>query len=223
MGYTHYWHRPQMIPGTIWHRIRADVEALILPLSDQGVKLAGGLGTSTPEITNDLIRFNGVKECGHIENEEIIIPYPSADAHGIGPSETAIDGDFYGVGVTLRHRCCNGLCAYETIFLSRSLELRPSQQPDKQGLYIEHVKTAFRPFDIAVTAVLLIAKHHLRGEMCIHSNGADAQWIDARRICQTVLGYGEWFGIVEEQVIEEYPERRGVTVRTLVETHPPEL
>jgi hypothetical protein len=99
--------------------------------------------------------------------------------------------------VTVKHRCCNGQCAYETFRLEKCVP--PDQPPAKQGLYFEFVKTAFRPYDIAVTAVLLIAKRHLKNQLIIYTNGLDAQWADARRICQRVLGFGDWFGIVEDK------------------------
>jgi len=94
-------------------------------------------------------------------------------------------------------------------------------KPDENGLHGEYVKTGFRPYDLAVTAVLLVAKHHLKDQLVIHSNGADAQWADARRLCQKVLGYGDWFGIIEEKVEEE--DGREVTLRILVELEPPEI
>ena len=90
-----------------------------------------------------------------------------------------------------------------------------------------------RPYDIAITCVLLIAKHWLGNQFVVHSNGADAQWSDARRICQKVLGYGDWFGIIEEAIMEETitkagqdderPDERHVTRRTLTEYQPPEM
>ncbi len=221
MGYTHYRHRLQTIPDAVWERICRDFEKLVLPLSDMGLELAGGLGTGPPEVTDDVIRFNGLTNCGHPKNDELVIPYPSDDAHGIGPSSTAIDGDFFGGGVTVRHRCCNGSCSYETFTFEKTINLRPHSKPDKDGLYIGWVKTGFRPYDVAVTAALLIAKRHLGDRFVIHSNGADAQWADARRIWQDVLGYGDWFGIVEEQITEEWPVRREVTLRVLIEAPPP--
>lgn len=221
MGYTHYWDRPQTIPEDTWDAIRKDLEELILPLSDAGVVLAGGLGTGPPEITERVICFNGPEQCGHPPNEELVIPYPSAEAEGVGPSWTAIDGDFYGVGVTVKHRCCNGSCCFETFAFERVKQLRPGEEPDEDGLYGEYVKTGFRPYDVAVTAVLLVAKYHLKDQFVIHSNGADAQWADARRLCQKVLGYGDWFGIIEEQI--EEPDGRAVTLRVLVELQPPEM
>jgi hypothetical protein len=50
MGYTHYWHRPQTVPDALWDSISSDFGKLVLPLSDAGVVLAGGLGTGPPEI-----------------------------------------------------------------------------------------------------------------------------------------------------------------------------
>jgi len=221
MGYTHYWHRPPIIPDAAFHAIRNDFEKLILPLSDAGVALACGLGEGLPEITDDLIAFNGLDDCGHPKAEDLIIPYPSELARGVGPASTAIDGS-YGFGVRVRHRCCNGRCSFETFRLEKRLEPNTHATPDANGLFGEYVKTGFRPYDIAVTCVLLIAKRHLRDRFVVHSNGGDAQWSDARRICQQALGYGDWFGIVEERIKEEWPgaegpERREVTVRALFE------
>ena len=223
MGYSHYWRRPEIIPFETFRHIRCDFERLILPLSDAGVQLADAFGGGIPEITDDLIRFNGPILCGHPSNEDVVIPYPSEDAQGVGPNVNAIDGDYYGFGVTLRHRCCNGRCACETFTFERRKTLRDRQILVENGLCCEWVKTAFRPYDIAVTAALLIAKHYLKDQMVIHSNGADPQWLDARRICQRVLRYGDWFGIVLHEIEERSPDGdlRAVTRRVLEEVHPP--
>ncbi len=124
-----------------------------------------------------------------------------------------------GLGVTVKHRCCNGSCCFETFTFEKSIDVA-DKEPDEDGLYIEYVKTGFRPYDISVTCALLIAKHYLGSQLVVHSNGADAQWSDARRICQEFLGYGDWFGIIEEPVIEE---EREVNLRNLVEYKPLEI
>ena len=222
MGYTHYWHRPPAISEAVWGRIRSDFERLILPLSDAGIELAGGLGIGPPEITHERIWFNGPEQCGHPLNEDLIIPYPSPEAEGVGPASTAIEGDFYGVGVTVRHRCCNGSCSFETFSFERLKQVRPYDEADENGLYGEYVKTGFRPYDIAVTALLLISKHYVRHQFVVHSDGADAQWSDARRICQRVLGYGDWFGIIEEKITDQ-PGDRAVNLRVLVESEAPQV
>ena len=229
MGYTHYWQRPRVIPDAFFRPIKNDFEKLILPLSDAGIELAGGLGEGIPEITDDVIRFNGLNECGHTPTDDLVIPYPSEHAHGIGPSSTAIDGSFHQLGVTVRHRCCNGRCSYESFCLAKCKEVRLDETLETNGLYCEHIKTGFRPYDIAVTSVLLIAKHHLRDQFVVHSNGGEAQWSDAKRLCQRELGYGDWFGIVEDRIEERWPGAEGsavlreVLLRTLVEVEPPKL
>ena len=60
----------------------------------------------------------------------------------------------------------------------------------------------------------------------VHSNGADSQWSDAKGFCQQILGYGGWFGIIEERIEEKWPgvdnstESREVLLRTLEEIEP---
>jgi hypothetical protein len=87
------WHRPGVITPNLFHAIQVDFERLILPLMDAGVELAGGLGEGPPEITDQAIRFNGLNECGHPKNEEIVIPYPSDRAEGIDEDPTLSRGN----------------------------------------------------------------------------------------------------------------------------------
>lgn len=226
MGYTHYWHRPVAIPVEIFRTIRADFERLVLPLADCGVHLAGGLGEGLPIITDDTIRFNGISLCGHPVNAAIAIPYPTDGACGIGPSASAVEDSSDELITRIKHRCCDGTCSYETFNFPKCLQSDNTPEPDANGLCIEFTKTAFRPYDIAVTAVLLIAKKNLTEQLLVHSDGTDCHWSDAKRICQQVLGYGEWFGIVEEPVEEPLPgagDTRTALLRTLVEIHPPKL
>lgn len=226
MGYTHYWYRPQIISAEAFQTIRSDFERLILPLADFGVELAGGLGEGVPAITHEEIRFNGVRQCGHPKNDAIVIPYPSDGASGIGPNYDAIEDSDEELITRIRHRCCNGSCSYETFRFPRCVQSDDAGQPDAGGLCIEFTKTGFRPYDIAVTAALLIAKRALKNQFVVHTDGTDCQWSDAKRICQSILGYGDWFGIVEEQVEEKLPgssDTRVALIRTLVEIHPPTL
>jgi hypothetical protein len=121
MGYTHYWRRPRVIPAKIFQAIRRDFERIILPLADSGVYVADGLGEGVPVITDDDIRFNGLRYCGHSRNESISIPFPSADASGIGPSESASEESSDGWTTAVKHRCCDGKCSYETFDFPRCL------------------------------------------------------------------------------------------------------
>jgi hypothetical protein len=226
MGYTHYWYRPLSIPTQPFETIFSDVEQIILPLADAGVHLAGGLGEGPPAITRDDIWFNGVRFCGHPANEAISIPFPSDEACGIGPSANAIQDSSEELITRIKHRCCNGCCSYETFNFPRSLPADIAGDPAANGLYIGFTKTGFRPYDIAVTATLLIAKRNLKDEFIVHTDGMDQQWSDAKRICQEVLGYGDWFGIIEEPTEERRPgdaEGTPGVIRTLIEIDPPAL
>ncbi|MGI4756062.1 MAG: hypothetical protein ACRYGF_04345 [Janthinobacterium lividum] len=60
---------------------------------------------------------------------------------------------------------------------------------DEDGLYSTYCKTAFRPYDLAVTVFLLIAKHRLGKDSGIFSDGALTQWQDAHLLCLKELGY----------------------------------
>lgn len=226
MGYTHYWSRPAIIPQTVFHAIRIDFESLILPLSDGGTQLAGAGGEGPPEITEELICFNGLNNCGHPKNDEIAVPYPLGDAEGIGPGSTAVT-NADGFVTYLKHRTCNGSCSYETFSFPRSLDGTRHSGPDKDGLFGGYVKTGFRPYDVAVTAALIVAKRHLKDQLVVEGNGGDSRWRDAKRICQRVLGYGDWFGITEEKIVAEWPgaplRTRQAVLRRLVELDPAAL
>jgi hypothetical protein len=60
------------------------------------------------------IAFNGLWDCGHAKNEEIVIPFPTVDAAGIGSSINGTRGSYYGMGTLLKHRTCDGNCSYES-------------------------------------------------------------------------------------------------------------
>jgi hypothetical protein len=59
----------------------------------------------------------------------------------------------------------------------------------RNGLFSDSCKTGFRPYDIAVQCVLLIAKHHLKDRIQVWSGGSDYHWSDARLLCYFHLSY----------------------------------
>jgi hypothetical protein len=226
MGYSHNWYRPPVIEEDVYRRIRTDFQKLILPLADLGVPLAGWDGTNAPQIDDEAIRFNGLHHCGHPKNEDIFVPYPSEQARGIGPSSTAIgECDEY---LRIDHRCCSGRCSHDAFVFPRMADAKKAESDEEEtrGLVFYWTKTAFKPYDIAVTAALIIAKRYLRERLVIHSDGLTPQWQDAKELCQQHLGYGDWFGIVEDPRFELWPGPNGtqeeweVRVRLLVEMDP---
>ena len=186
MGYCHYWEIEQEVDQETFSRIVVDVQRVVLALDDMGVRLAGPLGRSLPEIDANHIAFNGLWDCGHVANQEISIPFPAEDAKGVGNSINAVAGSYFGMGTLLRHRTCDGNCSYETFRLARDCE---DISRVINGRYSDSCKTAFRPYDLAVQCVLLIAKHHLKERIQVWSGGSDFHWNDARLLCYVHLDY----------------------------------
>jgi hypothetical protein len=57
----------------------------------------------------------------------------------------------------------------------------------------EFCKTNERSYDLAVQCALIVLKHHLGEAITVSSDGADANWEEARKFCQDQLGYGDEF------------------------------
>ncbi|MFS0728355.1 hypothetical protein [Paenibacillus sp. 1P07SE] len=86
--------------------------------------------------------------------------------------------------------CFNGTKSesYETFDFSQLLRLRSWEEPAEDGTYFQFCKTAERPYDLAVTAFLIIAKHYLKQQLTVSSDGDAADWAAARQICKEHLG-----------------------------------
>ena len=171
MGYTHYWNRPTTIAPSTFNAIADDLTRLLPALAHAGSPLSNAHGREQPMIGAALIAFNGPEFCGHAKNKAVVIPWPMRDARGIG--------DNAGVGGSLPYRTCNGDCSYESVWFERI-------ERDGTGF----CKTSFRPYDLAVTAFLVIAKHHLGALLTVETDGEPAHWADAFALCQIELGYG---------------------------------
>jgi len=186
VGYCHYWEIEQEVGPEPFSRIVADVQRIVLTLDDLGVRLAGPRGEGLPEIDADHIAFNGLWHCGHAKNEEIVIPFPTPGAAGVGASVNAVEGSYFGMGTLLKHRACDGNCCYESFKLARACGEIDMVSDCR---YSNSCKTGFRPYDLAVQCVLLIAKHHLGDRIQVWSGGSDFHWNDARLLCYVHLGY----------------------------------
>lgn len=183
-----------------------------------GVPLADGDGEGSPLISPEMVRFNGLRQCGHIKNEAIKVPIPADDAAGVGSSLDAIvepygyrersipDDPYWHQGVIVRHRRCNGTCSFETFEVERDdigepFTAPPSGWPDRseanEALMHDRdpnwtggfCNTGYRPYDLAVQCFLVIAKDQLREELMVRSNGLDLHWHEAYDLCHEVLGY----------------------------------
>jgi hypothetical protein len=212
MGYCHHWDRPFAIDSHVFSRIRLDFEKLVLPLADIGCSIAGPLGANEPEITAETICFNGLRDCGHPKPDRLVpmVFYPTEEAGGIDDGVTTSFNP-KTLQTFIERRRCDGQCAHDAFLFPRVL-VQGLGGDAARKLSSDFVKTAFKPYDVAVTAALLIAKRYLQEEIVVHSDGSDAQWADARRLCQAHLGYGDWFGIVEQEETYSQPDPTGIEV-----------
>ena len=143
----------------------------------QQLDLANPHGREEPEITSEFIGFNGVAACGHARNPDVRLPWPADDAAGAGSNS--------GMGSVLPYRTCNGDCSYESVWFERSERTRAVD-----SRVDSFCKTAFRPYDLAVMAFLVIAKHHLGSELRVETDSRPSHWAEAFALCQGKLGYG---------------------------------
>jgi len=190
IGFTHYYRRPKEIPRDDMLKIIRDFKKMVPLLSELKVYLAGGNGEGEAEINIERIWFNGPEKCGHLKNEAISIPWPTDTAGGIaGFTEDAQKGNWFA-GALIDKRCCDGDCSYETFHFPRVFKIREWDKPDEKGLYFDFCKTAFRPYDLAVNVFLIIAKHYLKDNIKVSSDGKMTHWQEGMMLCQVHLGYG---------------------------------
>lgn len=107
---------------------------------------------------------------------------PLAGGDGTGdPCLTAEEVIFNGVGDD----------AHETFLFPRVYSLRQGRIVG--GLDFQFCKTARKPYDLAVAAFLIIAKHHLGANLHVTSDGGPSGFAAAISLCSTVLGYDHDF------------------------------
>lgn len=201
MGYTHYWYRPQTLEARMFAVAVKDIYVMLPVFERFGVPLAGGNGIGHPRITNTEICFNGVEQCGHQETD-LGVAWPSNTARGVNEAYQGAQHSLastWFAGAQVQTRVCGGDCSHEGFYVPRTFEPESYQQPypDKHNFYFDFCKTAFKPYDLAVTVCLVILKHYLPHQLLVSSDGEEPQWADAKILCQKALGYGADFTLEE--------------------------
>jgi hypothetical protein len=208
MGYTHYWKRKSRIDFAVWQNIIADFAKLIPVMAQHRIALAGGSGEGKPTIDLEEICFNGLSRCGHPCNPLVVVPWPATGATGVDASKDSICGPWltvFGFFPLIDARCCNGSCSYETFNLPRIFPVCDISSQTEDGMWFAACKTAFRPYDIAVTACLVVAKHYLGDDIRVSTDGEDGHWFDGKMLCQSELGYGMEYSISADRVLSLDP------------------
>ena len=202
MGYTHYYYVSPEFNAKLFEKVAIDFKKMITPLKHLGVILADGLGENTPTISPTEIRFNGLEKCGHTQRD-MGITWPKKQAKGVLKNSVStqlqqMTNSNWFAGAELESRVCGGDCSHETFSLEQKMENIPDykQEDVKAGkLIFECTKTAYKPYDLAVNVCLIIAKHYLKKQITVSSDGDESNWLEGKQLCQHFLGYGEDFSI----------------------------
>lgn len=203
MGYTHYYYTKPTLDAEAFIQLASDMKKMLGPLGHLGVKLGDGLGKNFPYIGSDEIVFNGYSNCGH-ENRDLGITWPKPGAKGILKNGVMtklgeLTSSHWFAGAELETRVCGGDCSHETF----SLMCKSEDTPDKETGYVfDCTKTAYKPYDLAVNVVLIIAKHYLKDDIVIRSDGDESNWVEGKQLVQHFLGYGEDFKIDSRDILE---------------------
>jgi hypothetical protein len=218
MGYTHYWYREKKIAAKTFNAIVSDFKK-VKQVLDKHLKLCSGDGTGEPIITNKSVVFNGDEKCGHQQRNlgitwaaddakgisQVTVAKPPVEAHTIvtmlsGNTEqlslqdSDVAGDWFA-GAKLNSRTCGGDCSHETFSFPNEahFERAIEREGKEKGKYFDCTKTAYKPYDLAVNCFLIIAKHHLKDKILVHSDGTNENWSDAAQLCEKLLGFGGKF------------------------------
>lgn len=198
MGYTHYWYRPEEIKRDKFELLVKDAKEIIKFCEEQGIKIENGLADGPPVLNSDEISINGsdLQPIGiWTTSEEVSIPWPANKTRDRKGLEDPTAGTWFA-GTLLQSRVAPignlglGLGSYETFRVSRIFD--DDFRSEENGLLFDCCKTAFRPYDLAVTAILVSLKHHVP-ECRISSDGDLSNWSDAIRMCVELFNYGENF------------------------------
>ncbi len=196
MGYTHYYRRTvQHLDPVQFAAFSWDCERLY---SSTEIPLAGWDGTGDPLFAPDCVSFNGVEACGH-QDRDLGIVWPSNDPGRGGIATKAPQTGTWFAGAHVSARTCGGDCSHETFRIERDWKPQAWQKDWRKDGIFSCCKTAYKPYDILVTACLIALKHSFPHVFTVTSDGTSHDWEDARRLCQHVLGYGAAFVLDKDE------------------------
>lgn len=207
MGYTHYYYQKPTLDSDAFIQIGKDFEKMIPVMEHLGVKLGDYGGDNVPLINEKDLAFNGLKKCGH-EEHDIGLAWPSKTANGVKPDHTfneivELSKSKWFAGRELETRVCGGDCSYETFAITQQIPEDQMVNTEKNGYIFNCTKTNYKPYDLAVNVVLIIAKHHLKNDIVVDSDGDDSNWAEGVQLVEHFLGYGQDFKLDSRSILED--------------------
>ena len=196
MGYAHFWTRNLELDREDFLKAVDDAKIVMARLRDMGLKIAGPSGSGKPELEGETIAFNGLAGCGH-RYRDLGRPFASAIASGVEDKEPPYDpnAEPWFSGPFLDTRVCGGVCSGEPFVVDRKYFARDWERPEPGGKYACSCTTDFKPYDLAVTTVLIRLKERLGDAITVSSENPDHGFDDAKRLSRELFGWGSRFEI----------------------------
>lgn len=196
MSYSHYWRRAPKHNRAAFTKALEDIRRIIEVVKERGVQLAGPTGHGVPEMSDVTIAFNGSANCGH-RYLDLGEPWPSTTAEGVESTVDPVVGPWFS-GALLETRVCGGSCAGEAFVIDRDFLVRNWDQLEHGG-YFQKCVTAFKPYDLAVTAALIRLKERLGNEIHLSSDGFERGFEDAKKLCRELFGWSKAFQLEPQE------------------------
>ena len=169
MGYTHYWRMQDRISKSNWKKIKHDF-LLINNVKEWKNNILTTVGNDKFTVTDDKILFNGIKENGH---EWFVLD------RKLNAEQLAYQDRLYGMGDF-----------FNKPKVSEQIESRYIDVEEHTNFFF--CKTARKPYDTCVVALLAIMKKHLGKKIKISSDGNINDWSEGLALCKEILGYNKF-------------------------------
>ena len=148
--------------------------------------------------------------------------------NGVSTQIQELTNSTWFAGAELESRACGGDCSHETFTLVQEYDngftrsdgstyveeptgeyseftredgTRDKTPANEVGKFFCFTKTAYKPYDLAVTVCLVIAKHHLGEDIIVRSDGDMENWHEAIQLCEKFLEYGKEFVLDEDGAV----------------------
>jgi hypothetical protein len=102
VGYTHYWHRPKELDSETFKLFVDDVRKIIHRITNEewhgkklDIMIRGGNGKGVPEVTNEIVSFNGDAETGKASEKFYINRLEKNDTSGSKLMDRKEDGTYF--------------------------------------------------------------------------------------------------------------------------------
>lgn len=206
MGYTHYYQRVigKDHDQETWNKFVADCKYLYKHMpehsksagdyySDRPLMLNGCGGYEKPQFTKTRIYFNGTGTTKRITK--------STTDTKTGKVTTYWEDDETGLPDELKD------LGHETFVILRKVRKQDDWRSDKKAIF-NFCKTACKPYDLMVTACLILYKYYFRNDVQISSDGNEEDWSEACKFIGVALPHGK--GVIVELKLSEILFERNI-------------